>query len=84
MDGSGYPMGLKEEIPLSARIAALGCLRFVASPRPTKVFTHEEAVAIEKSGKGTHFDPELDQRFLRLADHFAAIWNEHGELVGNS
>lgn len=86
-DGSGYPMGLKgEEIPLSARIAALcDVYDSLRSPRPYKrPFTHEEAVAIVKSGKGTHFDPELVQRFLRLADHFAAIWNEHGELVGNS
>ncbi len=86
-DGSGYPMGLKgEEIPLSARIAAVcDVYDSLRSPRPyKKPFTHEEAVAIIRSGKGSHFDPELVRCFLRLAEQFAAIWNEHGELIHNS
>lgn len=86
-DGTGYPHGLKgEEIPLSARIAAVcDVYDSLRSPRPYKqAFTHEEAVAVIRNGEGSHFDPKLVCCFLRLADKFAAIWNEHGTLARNS
>jgi len=36
-------------------------------------FTHEEAVDIIKKGKGSHFDPEMVDLFLKVADEFDRI-----------
>lgn len=81
-DGSGYPQGLKgEEIPISARIAAVcDVYDSLRSPRPYKrPFSHQEAVSIINSGKGTHFDPKLVDSFMRMAHHFAVVWDQYGE-----
>lgn len=83
-DGSGYPQGLQgEEIPLSARIAAVcDVYDSLRSVRPYKrSFSHKEAVEIIRSGKGTHFDPYLVDAFLRLAPCFANIWDTYGEQL---
>lgn len=83
-DGSGYPQGLKgEEIPISARIAAVcDVYDSLRSSRPYKrPFSHQEAVAIINSGKGTHFDPKLVDSFMRMAHHFAVVWEQHGEAT---
>ena len=72
-DGTGYPLGLKEEaIPLSARIMAIAdvydaliskrCYKDAVSP--------EEAFEIIKSESGTHFDPKLVEVFLEHKDRF--------------
>ncbi len=81
-DGSGYPQGLKgEEIPISARVAAVcDVYDSLRSPRPYKrPFSHQEAVAIINSGRGTHFDPNLIDSFMRTAHHFATVWEQYGE-----
>ncbi len=86
-DGSGYPHGLKgEEIPFSARLAAIcDVYDSLRSPRPyKKSFTHEEAVVIITSGKGTHFDPQLVNSFTRLAHRFDQVWDEQGEIMCRS
>jgi putative two-component system response regulator len=42
------------------------------SERPYKnAFTHSEAVNIIKEKRGTHFDPDLVDIFLSVADQFA-------------
>ncbi|NLJ81014.1 MAG: HD domain-containing protein [Firmicutes bacterium] len=81
-DGSGYPQGLEgRAIPLSARVAAVcDVYDSLRSTRPYKRgFSHEEAVEIIRSGRGTHFDPRLIDSFERLAGRFEAIWEKHGE-----
>ncbi len=68
-DGSGYPEGLQgEEIPLSARITALADVYdALTSERPYKdASSHEEAVRVIKSGRGTQFDPEVVDAFVRI------------------
>ncbi len=75
-DGSGYPEGLSgDDIPISARLMAVADVydalisrRVYKAPMP-----HEKAVDIIKDGKGTHFDPDMVDAFLELADEFKRI-----------
>lgn len=86
-DGSGYPRELKgEEIPLSARIAAVcDVYDSLRSRRPYKTpFDHQEAVRLISADKGTHFDPKVIDAFLEVSDEFAAIWDEWGDQPGKS
>jgi len=75
-DGSGYPRGLKgEEIPLQGRLMAIADVYdALVSERPyKKPYTHEEAVNIIKEGRGSHFDPDMVDLFLKVADEFNRI-----------
>jgi len=68
-DGEGYPAGLKgEEIPLSARIAAVADVYdALTHARPYKVaWTPERAIEEIVNSKETHFDPTVVDAFLRL------------------
>jgi PAS domain S-box-containing protein len=77
-DGSGYPRGLGgEEIPIEGRIVAVAdvfdallsdrCYR-AAMPR-------EEAVAIMRDGRGSHFDPGVVDALL---DHLEEVLSLRG------
>jgi putative two-component system response regulator len=80
-DGSGYPLGLQgEEIPLAARILALGDVYdALTSKRCYKeAFSHEKSTAIIIEGRGSHFDPavvdaflESQEEFMRTREHFS-------------
>lgn len=75
-NGSGYPRGLKgEDIPLSARILALGDVYdALTSKRCYKeAFSHEKSRQIIEEGSGSHFDPEIVQAFLNTEDEFIRI-----------
>ena len=75
-DGSGYPEGLKgKEIPLSARLMALADVYdALISKRVYKPsLSHEEASRIILAGRGSHFDPEVVDAFVTLADTFQEI-----------
>ena len=70
-DGNGYPMGLQgEDIPLEARIMSIvDVYDALTSKRPYKEpFSHEKACAIIVSGKGTQFDPDLVEEFIKAED----------------
>lgn len=70
-DGKGYPRGLKgEEIPPKARIIAVAdAYDAMTSNRPyRKAFTHEQAVKEIIDNKGTQFDPEVVEAFLKVAN----------------
>ena len=70
-DGNGYPMSLKGmDIPLEARIMSIvDVYDALTSKRPYKEpFSHEKAYAIIKEGRGTQFDPDLVDEFMRLGD----------------
>ncbi len=72
-DGSGYPHGLKgEEIPLPARIfAVVDVYDALTSERPYRpAWPKDKALAHIKSGRGTHFDPQVVDIFLQLLQHF--------------
>ncbi len=75
-DGNGYPKGLKgKAIPLSARIVALADVYdALTSERSYKhAMTHEEAVEIIKSERGTHFDPDIIDVFIENQEVFRRI-----------
>lgn len=75
-DGSGYPQGLKgDAIPVSARLMAVADVYdALISRRVYKPpFSHEEAVSIMKKGRGTHFDPDMLDAFLRIEHTFREI-----------
>ena len=82
-DGSGYPLGLKEdEIPVAARVVAL-CDVYDAlrNKRPYKVaFDHEAACSIIIDGDGrclpSHFDPEALAVFKGMKPRFERIYRE--------
>ncbi len=75
-DGSGYPQGLAgDAIPISARIMAVADVYdALISRRPYKTpFPHDKAVAMIVEGRGQHFDPDIVDAFVALADDFLAI-----------
>jgi putative two-component system response regulator len=75
-DGSGYPEGLKgDAIPISARLMALADVYdALISRRVYKApMSHEQAFKIILEGKGTHFDPDIVDAFLAIAEDFRAI-----------
>jgi len=78
-DGTGYPDGLKgEEIPLQARMMALADVYdALTSERPYKEpYPHEKAMEIIAEGRGTQFDPDLTDLFVRLSDQIKEISEE--------
>jgi putative two-component system response regulator len=80
-NGSGYPFGLKEgNIPLPGRLMAIADVYdALISVRPyKKPLTHEEAVNIIADGKGSHFEPDLIDLFLTVAEDFARLVKERG------
>jgi len=75
-DGSGYPESLKDEqIPVSARLMAVADVYdALISRRVYKpAMTHEQAVGIIREGRGLHFDPDMTDAFLEIADEFRQI-----------
>ena len=75
-DGSGYNHGLKgEEIPLSARIMAVADVYdALTSKRVYKAsFDHTKAKNIIVEGRGSHFDPDVVDAFLKEQEQFQRI-----------
>lgn len=70
-DGTGYPMGLKGlDIPIEARImSVVDVYDALTSQRPYKEpFSHEKSMEIILQGKGTQFDPDLVDEFMKVSD----------------
>jgi len=75
-DGSGYPKGLKgDAIPISARLMALADVydALICKRVYKKAFTHEDAVAFIRDGRGAHFDPDVVDAFLEIQGEFDQI-----------
>src|SRR6266540_3178666 len=72
-DGMGYPDGLKgEQIPITARIiSVVDCFDSVREDRPfRRGMTRDEAIALLLRGSGTHFDPEVVDKFIKHLPQF--------------
>jgi putative two-component system response regulator len=81
-DGSGYPDQLAgEAIPLSARLMAVADVYdALISKRVYKPpFSHADAVAVMKEGRGRHFDPDILDAFLEIEGEFARIAAEYAD-----
>ena len=75
-DGSGYPEGLAgDAIPISARLMAVADVYDALISRRVykEGMPHEKAVRIIVEGRGTHFDPDVVDAFVALADRFNDI-----------
>jgi PAS domain S-box-containing protein len=90
-DGAGYPSGKKEEhIPLSARIVALADVYDALTSRRSykEALSHDEAVKIILSERGTHFDPDIVDVFEQNLETFKRIhmletFKEHPSSIGD-
>lgn len=72
-DGAGYPQGLSgEQIPLSARLMAVADVydALISKRVYKEAYPHEEAVRLIAKGRGTHFDPDVTDAFLAIAEAF--------------
>jgi len=72
-DGTGYPLGLKEEdIPVECRILAIAdTFDAMTNDRPYRAaLTQEQAVAEIKRCSGSQFDPVLVEIFLNILKDF--------------
>lgn len=81
-DGNGYLEGLEGlQIPLCARIlSVVDVFDALTSERPYKrAWSYAEALAEIQKGRGTQFDPELVDEFLRVAE---AIYQIQAAGVG--
>ncbi|OHX18404.1 two-component system response regulator [Chromobacterium amazonense] len=81
-DGSGYPEGLSgERIPLSARLMAVADVYdALISRRVYKPpFSHETAVDMIREGSGRHFDPDVVDAFLQIAEQFRQIAQRYAD-----
>jgi putative two-component system response regulator len=75
-DGTGYPEGLSgDDIPISGRLMAVAdvydaliCRRVYKEGMP-----HEKAVGIIHESSGVHFDPDIVDAFIEIADEFVQI-----------
>jgi putative two-component system response regulator len=81
-NGSGYPYQLSgDTIPLSARIVAIAdvydALRMKRSYKPP--YTHEVAMKKILESKGTHFDPDLIDILLTVADKFEELYDANAD-----
>lgn len=68
-DGTGYPRGVKgQAIPIGARIlSVVDCFDALTSDRPYRpAMTNEQAIAIIVERRGTMYDPEVVDTFVRV------------------
>lgn len=75
-DGGGYPLGLAgEEIPLPGRIVAVAdVFDALSNKRPYKPhFPLEQCFRILEDGRGSQFDPQVVDTFLKCRDEIVQV-----------
>ncbi|MBP9734973.1 MAG: two-component system response regulator [Rhodoferax sp.] len=81
-DGSGYPQGLAgDAIPISARLMAVADVYDALISRRVykEGMPHAKAVGIIVEGRGSHFDPDIVDAFVLLADQFHAVAQRYAD-----
>jgi putative two-component system response regulator len=81
-DGSGYPEGLAgDDIPISARLMAVADVYDALISRRVykEGMPHEKAMAIIREGRGSHFDPDMVDAFVAVAEEFRAIAAQYAD-----
>jgi CHASE2 domain-containing sensor protein len=72
-DGTGYPEGLRgPEIPIPGRVMAVVDVYDASTTRTLyrAPLSHEDAVGLIVKGRGTHFDPEVVDAFVKVSQPF--------------
>ena len=75
-DGSGYPRGLAgHQIPLCGRIVSVADVYDALTSRRVykEAYSHETAMSIICDGRGSHFDPEIVDAFVRRQSDFKRL-----------
>jgi adenylate cyclase len=75
-DGKGYPRGLKgTAIPIAGRLVAVVDVYDAMTARRLyrQPVTHDEAVELIVKGKGTHFDPDVVDAFVRISPRLTSV-----------
>ena len=75
-DGTGYPEGLSgDDIPICGRLMAIADVYDALICRRVykEGMLHDKAVGIIVEGKGSHFDPDMVDAFVEIADQFVEI-----------
>lgn len=75
-DGTGYPTGAKgDDIPVSARLMAVADVydALISKRNYKQAMSHDEAAAIIRGERGTHFDPDVVDAFLATQDRFKEV-----------
>jgi HD-GYP domain-containing protein (c-di-GMP phosphodiesterase class II) len=75
-DGTGYPQGLRgTAIPIVGRVmAVVDVYDAMMTRRPYQApLTHEAALKIVGEGRGTHFDPDVVDAFMRISTDLARL-----------
>jgi len=83
-DGSGYPSNLAgEDIPLLGRLMAIADVydALVSDRLYKTAFPHDQAVEIIKNDSGSHFDPDLVEVFIGVADEFNNVAVQYKPIV---
>ena len=75
-DGTGYPRGLRgAEIPIEGRVMAV--IDVYDATRTRSLYrvpmSHEASVGLITKGRGTHFDPDVVDAFLRVSREFEVV-----------
>lgn len=79
-DGSGYPNGLAgKDIPILGRICAIADVYdALTTVRPYKdAWESDAAFQLIKDGAGSHFDPELANKFIEISARILEIQNRY-------
>jgi putative two-component system response regulator len=79
-DGNGYPAGIAgTDIPIEGRIVAVAdVFDALSSSRPYKdAFPIEKCLQILIDGRGTHFDPDVLDAFIRRREEAISIRTEY-------
>jgi adenylate cyclase len=69
-DGTGYPEGLRgTDIPIPGRVMSVVDVYDASTTRTLyrSSLTHDEAVALIVRGRGTHFDPDVVDAFVKVS-----------------
>jgi putative two-component system response regulator len=81
-DGTGYPHGLKGgDIPIFGRICAVADVFDALTTHRSykRAFSIGEACDVLRTGRGTHFDPNLVDHFLAHIDGVCAVYRQYAD-----
>ena len=79
-NGQGYPRGLAgDDIPVSARLMAVADVydALISTRIYKSAFSHEQSIEIMAAERGAHFDPDILDAMVSIADTFNDIAGQY-------